>query len=242
MVMVVRQMKWEVHKMYKQLEDESSKPASEAELAKHNKPTIVKIPSNASKVANRLDSAKATGTTSVGDATISASKSVVKGVKTFTSEISNAAGRVQSGIAQAQSIAQDPVSYVVGLAEQATGFSVPSSPQGIVELLSKFSKPKVSGDGRTDLSKNKSAGENVVGEIGDVASFSADELSSKISSVSNAISSATEVVGAVTEISNLGGVPVDNVITQSISKISTPVQSTLTKVKNTTDGTKGIIT
>ena len=227
---------------YKQISDEKSKPASEAELAKHNKPIIVKVPSNASNVANRIESAKATGTTSVGDATISASKAVVKGVETFTSEISNAAGRVQSGIAQAQSIAQDPVSYVVGLAEQATGVSVPSSPQGIVELLSKFSKPKVSGDGRTDISKNKSDGEGVIDEIGDVASFSADELSSKITSVSNAISSATEVVGAVTEVASLGGVPVDNVITQSINKISTPVQSTLTKVKNTTDGTKGIIT
>ena len=55
MIIVAIPQKWEVHKMYKQLEDESSKPASEAELAKHNKPTIVKIPSNASKVANRLD-------------------------------------------------------------------------------------------------------------------------------------------------------------------------------------------
>ena len=227
---------------YKQIVNENSKPASEAELAKHNKPVIVKIPSNASEVANRIDSAKATGTTSVGDAKISANKAVAKGVKTFTSEISNAAGRVQSGIAQAQSIAQDPVSYVVGLAEQASGVSVPSSPQGLLELLSKFSEPKVSGDGRTDISKNKSDGEEVISEIGDVASFSADELSSKITSVSNAISSATEVVGAVTEVASLGGVPVDNVITQSINKISTPVQSTLTKVKNTTDGTKGIIT
>ena len=60
--------------------------------------------------------------------------------------------------------------------------------------------------------------------------------------MSQALAPVTEAAGAVTEIANLGGVPVDNVISQSVSKVTTPVQSTLTKVKNVSDGTQGIIT
>lgn len=225
-----------------QKEDAKSKPASEAELSKHTKPIIVKVPSNASQVADRLESSKASATTTVGDGFISAGKAVTKGVKSFSSAVSDATGKVQSGIAQAQSISQDPASFVAGLAEQATGFSIPSSPQGLIDLLSKFSTPKTSGDGRTDIAKNKSEGEGVINEIGDTASLTADALTSKISSVSQALAPVTEAVGAVTEIANLGGVPVDNVISQSVSKVTTPVQSTLTKVKNVSDGTQGIIT
>jgi len=225
---------------------ESSRPADESQISKHTQPTVVTVPQNASDHVNRIDAATATGTTSVGDAFISANKAVTKGVKEFASNLSDAVGKVQSGIAQAQSASQDPVSFVAGLAQQATGFSIPSSPQGLIDLLSKFSKPKTTSDGRTDIANPKSEGEGVVDEIGDVASLTADQLSSKISSVSSAISSVTstvgEVTGAVTQIASLGGVPVDNVISQSISNVTSPVQSTLSKVQNATDGTRGIIT
>ena len=227
---------------YKQSEDPKSRPASETQLATHNKPTIVKIPSNASEVVDKLESAKATATTAVGDPFISTSKAVTKGVKEFSSAVADASGKIQSAKATAQSAAQDPVSFVAGLAEQATGFSIPTSPEGLINLLSKFAEPKVSGDGRTDIAKSKSEGDDIISEIGDVASLTGDALTSKISSVSEALAPITEVAGAVTEIASVGGVPVDNVISNSISKASAPVQTTLTKVKNTTDGTKGIIT
>ena len=231
---------------FKQTQNPNLAPADEGELSKHTQPVVVSVPANASEVANRADSARATGTTSVGDGFISAQKSVAKGVTEFTSAVGGAVGKVQSGIAQAQSAAQDPVSFVSGLAEQATGFSIPSSPEGIANLLSKFSKPKPNSDGRTDIADPKSEGESIIDEIGDVASLTADQLTSKISAVSSAISDfaspITEAAGAVTELANLGGVPVDNVISQSVSQVTSPVQSTLTKVTNVTDGTQGIIT
>lgn len=227
---------------YSQTEDINSRPANEKELSKHNKPTIVKVPSNASEVVDKLESAKATATNAVGDPFLSAGKAVTKGVKEFSSAVADASGKIQSAKATAQSAAQDPVSFVAGLAEQATGFSIPTSPEGLINLLSKFSEPKVSGDGRTDIAKAKSEGNDVISEIGDVASLTGDALTSKISSVSEALAPITEVAGAVTEIASLGGVPVDNVISNSINKVSSPVQTTLTKVKNVTDGTQGIIT
>jgi len=237
-----------VHKMsfYTQIPSEASRPADEGEMAKHTKQNICTIPPNASQHVSKLESSTATGITTVGDGFVSAGKAVTKGIEEFTSAIGDAAGKVQSGIAQAQSAAQDPASFIVGLAEQATGFSVPSSPEGLLNLLQKFSKPKANGDGRTDIARTKQEGETIIDEIGDVASLSADQLSSKISSVSSAISSVTstvgEAAGAVTQLASLGGVPVDNVISQSVSNVTSPVQSTLTKVQNVSDGTQGIIT
>lgn len=221
---------------------EASRPADESQLSRHTTPIVVTVPPNASENVNRIDAAKATSTTSVGDAFISASKAVAKGVSEFTNQIADAAGKVQSGIAQAQSAAADPVSFVAGLAQQATGVSIPSSPQGIVNLLAKFSKPKTSGDGRTDIANEKSEGESIIDQIGDTASLTAEQLSSKISAVSEALSPVTEIASSVTQLASLGGVPVDNVISQSINQVTSPVQSTLTKVQNVTDGTQGIIT
>lgn len=223
----------------------ASVPADESELSRHTQPTTVRVPQNAHRYAGMNESGEATGTNSVGNGQISASKAASKGVQEISSAISDASSKVQSGIAQAQSAAADPVSFVAGLAQQATGFSVPTSPEGLVALLSKFSKPKVTGDGTTDISKRKSEGENVIEEIGDVASVVAQgpgALASKISSVSSALAPVTEAAGAVTELASLGGVPVDNVISQSISKVTQPVQSSLTKVTNVTDQTRGIIT
>jgi len=225
---------------------EASKPADESALSAHTKPVVVTVPPTASQFADRVESAVATGTKTVGDGFISASKSIAQGVQEFTSNLADAAGKVQSGIAQAQSAAQDPVSFVAGLAQQATGVSIPSSPQGILNLLQKFSKPKTTSDGSTDISNPKSDGESIIDEIGDVASLTADQISSKIATVSEAISSVTstvsEVTSSVTQLASLGGVPVDNVISRSVSNITSPVQSTLTKVQNVTDGTQGIIT
>jgi len=225
---------------------EASKPAGEENLSKHTQPNICAIPSNADQFVDQSDSSRATGTTSVGNGFISAGKATVKGVTEFASDVGDALGKVQSGIAQAQAIATDPVSFVAGLAEEATGYSIPTSPQGVLDLLSKFSKPPVSSDGRTDISKEKSEGEGIIDEIGDVASLTVDELTGAISSVGTAISEATSAIGEaispITELASLGGVPVDNVISQSVNKVTSPVQSTLTKVQNVTDGTQGIIT
>jgi len=52
----------------------------------------------------------------------------------------------------------------------------------------------------------------------------------------------TEAVSSVTEIASLGGVPVDNVVSTAVNKVTQPVQSSLQKVKNVTDSTQGIIT
>lgn len=224
----------------------ASRPADESQLSKHTQPTVCTVPPNADRIVNPYESAKATGTTAVGNGPISAGKAVEKGVQEFTNAVSDAASKVQSGIAQAQSAAQDPVSFVAGLAQQATGVSIPTSPQGVLDLLSKFSPPPATGDGRTDISKPASEGDSVISEIGDFASLTADQVTSKISSVSSAISQVTapitQAAGAVTQLASLGGVPVDNVISSSVNKITSPVQSSLTKVNNVVDGTQGIIT
>jgi len=230
---------------YSTTEIPGSVPADESQLNKHVQPITVRVPQNAHRVAGMNEAGSATGTNSVGNGQISATKAVTKGVQEITSAITDATNKVQSGIAQAQAAAADPVSFVAGLAEQATGVSIPTSPEGLVALLSRFSKPKVTGDGTTDISKTKSEGEDVIQEIGDVASVVAQgpgALASKISSVSAALAPVTEAVGAVTELASLGGVPVDNVISSSVSRVTEPVQSSLTKITNVTDGTSGVIT
>lgn len=224
----------------------ASQPADESELSKHTRPVRTTVPSNASEHADRKESALATGVTSVGDGFIAANKAVTKGVREFTSAISDAAGKVQSGIAQAQSAAQDPVGFAIGLAEQAGGFSVPSSPEGIVALLKKFNKPKAQSDGTVDITDTKDESDSLVEELGDTAGLTAEQISSKVSGISSAISQVgstiSETAGAITELASLGGVPVDNVVSQSIQQVSQPVQSTLSKVQNVSDGTQGIIT
>lgn len=222
-----------------------SVPGDAAQTSKHRLPTVVTVPPNASDKVDKMAVADATGTTPVGDGLITATNATAKGVKEFTNAAADAAGKVQSGIAQAQSAAQDPASFAIGLAQSQTGISIPTSPQGVANLLAKFSKPKPTGDGRTNIADSKTEGENVVSEIGNVAevvSKGPGALASKISSVSSALAPVTEAASAVTELASLGGVPVDNVISSSVSKVTSPVQSSLTKVNNAVDGTQGIIT
>lgn len=224
-----------------------SVPADESQLSKHRTPTVVTVPPNASDKVNKQSVGDAIGTTPVGDGLISATTAVSKGVSEFTNTAADAAGRVQSGIAQAQSAAQDPASFAIGLAQSQTGISIPSSPQGVANLLAKFSKPNPKGDGRTNIAEEKTEGEDIASKIGDVAGLIAKGPSALLGKINSAISQVvpseiTEAASSVTELASLGGVPVDNVISTSVSKVTSPVQSSLTKVNNAIDGTQGIIT
>lgn len=222
-------------------------PAEESQTSKHSKPTVVTVPPRASAVVNRMSVAKSTGTTPVGDGLVSTSSAVAKGVTEFTNTATEAAGKVQSGIATAQSAAQDPAGFAISQIQSISGVSIPSSPQGVANLLAKFSKPKPTGDGRTNIAEEKTEGEDIASKIGDVGSLIAkgpQALTSKINSTIGQIvpSEVTEAAGSVTELASLGGVPVDNVISTSVNKVTSPVQSSLTKVNNAVDGTQGIIT
>src|SRR5210317_1083522 len=104
-------------------------PGDAAQTSKHKTPTIVTVPFNASDKVDKMAVADATGTTPVGDGLITATNATAKGVKEFTNAAADAAGKVQSGIAQAQSAAQDPASFAIGLAQSQTGISIPTSPQ-----------------------------------------------------------------------------------------------------------------
>lgn len=232
---------------YTQKVNQESVSADESQTSKHKTPTVVTIPPKASNQVSKNAVAKAIGTTPVGDGLISATSATAKGVTEFANTAADASGKVQSGIAQAQSAAQDPVGFALSLAQAQTGVSIPSSPQGVAQLLAKFSKPKPNGDGTTNIAEEKTEGENVIDKIGDVAGAIAKGPSALLGKINSTISQivpseVTEAASSVTELASLGGVPVDNVISTSVSKVTSPVQSSLTKVNNAVDGTQGIIT
>jgi len=228
--------------LYKKESAPSTKLAGESERAVHKKPTVVTIPSNAVAKTSTIDAAQATGTTSVGDAIVSSAKATAKGVTEIKNAITDGISKVQSGIARAQSAASDPVGFAISLAESQSGFSIPSSPEGVANLLAKLSKPDTRGDGTTDISKEKKDGSDAVAKLGDIGSDFGAAVSKVTSSIGAATSAVGEVTGSVTELASLGGVPVDNVISNSVNKITQPVQTSLQKVKSTSDNTQGIIT
>ena len=224
-----------------------TKLAGQTERSEHNKPTVVTVPSSASNRVSVVSSAKAVGTTSAGDGVISASKAAAKGA-TVMAEINAGVAKVQSAKAQAEQAKNDPVSFALSSIQSATGFSIPSSPEGLANLLSKFSKPDVTKktDPAVDISNEKSSSEDAVAGAGDIASLAGDTASfiSKATAIASNPTSIlpSDIGGAVTQISNVGGVPVDNVISKATSKVTSPVQSSLTKVKNVSDTTTGILT
>lgn len=218
--------------------------AGESERNEHKKPTIVTVPPNASAKTSLISAAQGTGTTAVGSGVISGSKAAAKGADVVATAKANA-DKVKSTIATAQQAASDPISFALSAVQSATGFSIPSSPAGVAALLSKFSeKPDPRGDGTTDISKEKKQGSSILEKIGDIASLSPADALSKVTSAASQFvpEGVTEAVSSVTELASLGGVPVDNVISTSVNKVTQPVQSSLQKVKNVTDNTQGIIT
>jgi len=224
-----------------------TKLAGETERSEHNKPSVVTVPKNASNSASILSSSKAVGTTAVGDGVLSASKAAAKGA-TVMAEVNSGIAKVQSAKAQVEQAKNDPVSFALSVAQSATGFSIPSSPEGIANLLSKFSKPdETKGtDTSVNIAKEKSAAEDAVAGAGDIASLAGDTASfiSKATAIASNPTSVlpSDISGAVTQISSVGGLPIDNVISQATSKVTSPVQSSLTKVKNVSDTTTGILT
>lgn len=225
-------------------ENKKTEPADQAQTNIHKKPTIVTVPSNASSKTSLISAAQGTGTTAVGSGVISGSQAAAKGADAVATAKANVQ-KVKSAIATAQQAASDPVGFALSAVQAATGFSIPSSPEGIASLLGKFAeKPDPRGDGTTDISKEKKEGSSVLSKLGDVASLNPADALSKVTSAASQFVPAgvTEAVSSVTEIASLGGVPVDNVVSTAVNKVTQPVQSSLQKVKNVTDSTQGIIT
>ena len=237
-------------------ETPENKPLGASERNIHKKPTIVKVPPKASDMKGSLGTALAEGSKTVGDGFVSAVTSSTSAVSDAFSKVNSSLGKAKGAIADASSAASDPLGALSSLASEAFGFSVPTSPEGVASLLSSFAPPSPLGDGTSlgepkesiseQLSKVTEAASQVASldPTGSISSLTSTLAGGNVASLASSVASSTNSFSSVTSaIGNLqsGGFPVDNVISTAFTQASNPVQSSLQKVINKTDGTAGVI-
>jgi len=210
----------------------SSKPADTA--GEHTKPTIVSVSDKAKRVSSTVG-LDLGGLKSTGDSLMSSLTSIVNSpdASELTSSVADTASKINSSISGGAS----PLDAITGGISEGFGIELPSIPSDISGIFEKFSTPDPLGDGSLDFAAKA---EEASGFVSDAVAQVTDLAGgSDLGGITDALGGGLPGLSSITSVA---GLPTDSVITSSLSKVTSPIQSSLSKVTNITDGTSGIIT